>query len=183
MTDDQSAEDAQIAEALGVPLAPQGEPVDTAPANGAEATTPPENGQHSTEDLPEWVRDELTRARREAARYRTQARDAKQTKDGSPSEDQIRSEIRREFAQEMAAARLESALTGLVDSPEEFVEMLDKSRYVTKDGNIDLDAVKALRDKFTRIVNTPSVGHGRNGTGAVRSDIDQFADVMNQLGA
>lgn len=177
--------DAQIAEALGVPLV-AGDPVDTAPENGAEPQNPSAD-QHNTDDLPEWVRDELTRARREAARYRTQARDAKSEaktgKEEAPDKDAIRAEVRQEFARDIAAARLESALTGLVDSPAEFVELLDKSKYVTADGGVDLDKVKALREKFTRIVSTPSVGHGRNGNNPLRTEADMFADVMNQLGA
>lgn len=136
---------------------------------------PPE----SVDQLPEWAQLELKRARREAAKYRNQAKKAP-----AAESDALRAEIRREFMGDLAAARIEAALTGIVDDPSQIVEDLNLDRYITDDGDLDLDAVSALKDKYARLVKRSAVGHGRNGgNGAPKSAADQFADTLRSLGA
>lgn len=130
------------------------------------------------EDLPEWAQRELSKARREAAKYRVAAKKAPEA-----DSDAVRAEIRREMATELAAAHIEAALTGIVEDPTAIVEDLNLSRYVTEDGEIDKDAITTLKSKYTRLVKRQSTGHGRAGASAAKSPADQFADVLRSLGA
>lgn len=47
-----------------------------------------------------------------------------------------------------ARAEVKAALAGVVDDPDSIVEDLNLARFVTEDGEVDADAVKALRAKY-----------------------------------
>lgn len=53
-----------------------------------------------------------------------------------------------EVAQRLAAAEIKAALTGVVPDPAAIVEDLNLGKYITADGDVDADAVKALRTKY-----------------------------------
>lgn len=92
---------------------------------------------------------------------------------------------RGEAAQYIAIAKVEAALTGVVENPSEIVSELNLSRYITEDGTVDEKAVKALRDRYLNLVGkkqAPRVGHGRTSpTVSADTPVDQFTDYMAQL--
>lgn len=53
-----------------------------------------------------------------------------------------------EVGERLAAAKIETALTGVVANPAEIVEDLNLARYVTEDGDVDQEKVAALRKKY-----------------------------------
>jgi hypothetical protein len=145
--------------------------------NGQQPETDQEKVAQSVEELPEWAQLELKRARREAAKYRNQAKKAPEA-----GTDKIRAEIRREFMGDLAAAKIEAALTGIVDDPTQIVDDLNLDRYITDEGEIDTDAVSSLKDRYARLVKRPAVGHGRNGAQPKGSVQDQLTDTFRSLG-
>lgn len=79
-----------------------------------------------------------------------------------------KAEGRREGAMQVAAARIEAALTGIVPDPEAIVEDIDLSRYLTDDGTVDVGKVKALKKKYQDlqpVVNGKGGGHPSTGQG------------------
>lgn len=120
-------------------------------------------------------RDELDRLRREKL----------------PPEEQViedakaegRREAAMEAAQDLAAARIETALTGLVDDPAVIVEDLNLAKFITDDGKVDTDKVAALKAKYDGLkpTNKPAdLGQGKRPTGEVTPSVaagrDLFAD-------
>jgi len=161
---------------LGAPATPEEPPVTEEDAH----EEPTGESPNTVEDLPEWARTELKRARREAAKYRNQAKKSVPATDA----DTIRADIRREMMGDLAAARIEAALTGIVDDPSTIVEDLNMSRYITEDGEVDHDAIAALKKKYALLVKRPpSVGHGRTGQQPSATAADQFAATLRSLGA
>jgi hypothetical protein len=53
-----------------------------------------------------------------------------------------------EHGQKLAGAEIKAALAGVVPDPKAIVEDLNLAKYVTDDGEVDEDAVKALREKY-----------------------------------
>ncbi len=53
-----------------------------------------------------------------------------------------------EGGKRLAAAEAKAALTGVVPDPAAIVEELDLARYVTDDGDVDMDAVGKLKAKY-----------------------------------
>lgn len=72
--------------------------------------------------------------------------------------------------QRVARAEVKAALTGIVDDPESIIEDLNLSRYLTDDGDVDEDAVAALRTKYealrppSRRAPNPNPAQGANGS-------------------
>lgn len=56
-----------------------------------------------------------------------------------------------EAGTKVAAAEIKAALSGVVPDPKAIVEDLNLSKYVTDDGEVDEDAVKALREKYAAL--------------------------------
>lgn len=98
-----------------------------------------------------------------------------------------RKEAAVEFGQRLAEAEIRAALTGVVDNPADVIEDLNLSKYVTEDGEVDPDAVKALRTKYTKLLGTrrpPSMetAKGTGGRGSTsKTPADDFADTLNGL--
>jgi len=172
--------DAQMAEAFQVGQQTDSQKPDeqeTSDENGQQPETDEAKTAQSVDELPEWAQLELKRARREAAKYRNQAKKAPEA-----GTEKIRAEIRREFMGDLAAAKIEAALTGIVDDPTQIVDDLNLDRYITDEGEIDTDAVTSLKDRYARLVKRPTVGHGRNGAQPKGSKQDQFTDTLRSLG-
>lgn len=53
--------------------------------------------------------------------------------------------------EQVAQAKVEAALTGIVPDPAAIVADLNLSKYLTEDGQVDTEAVTALRDKFAAL--------------------------------
>jgi hypothetical protein len=94
---------------------------------------------------------------------------------------------RLETAVLIATAKIETALTGIVDNPGEIVSELNLSRYVSPEGTIDEEAVANLRNRYINLVGkkqpaAPRVGHGRTSpVSASAAPVDQFAAAMDQF--
>lgn len=72
---------------------------------------------------------------------------------------------RAEFAQDLAQARIEGALAGIVDDPTEIVEDLNLSKYVTADGEVDVEAIEKLKARYTSLAGKKPDGDGGDGNG------------------
>lgn len=94
---------------------------------------------------------------------------------------------RLETATLIATAKIETALTGIVDNPGEIVSELNLSRYVSPEGEIDTEAVAALRNRYINLVGkkqtaAPRVGHGRTSpVSATATPVDQFSAAMENF--
>ena len=81
-----------------------------------------------------------------------------------------RTEALAEVAQRLAGAEIRVALTGVVPDPGALVEDLNLARYITESGDVDVDAVAALREKFAGLTSAagqstaPKVPAGTRGT-------------------
>lgn len=77
-----------------------------------------------------------------------------------------------EFGQKIAAAELKAALAGLIPDPQGVIEDLNLAKFVTENGDVDLAAVTALKEKYAAIAppqtppppNPPNLHQGRQGT-------------------
>lgn len=174
----------------------------SAPA-GADLDTPgqslvdDEEGQEPipVEEQLSAIQDELRQARRANAALRVQLRDAKKqpttevppeasTQALTAAKEQGRNEARLEYGVQLAAAEIKAALAGVMTEEQiaDVVDDLNLSRFVDDEGQVDKDAVKVLRDKFTSIVgkrSTPSVSNGRQTRATpTKNTADQFADAL-----
>lgn len=152
------------------------------PPESTEGTEAPEEieGQEPTaiEELPDWAQEEIRKLRRESANARVKARQAGRKAPASEqpteasqqalkaAEERGRQAARLENGIRLARAEAKAALTGVVveDQIDDVIDDLDLSRFVEDNGDVDSEAVKAFRDKFTNLVgkrSTPHVSHGR----------------------
>lgn len=78
-----------------------------------------------------------------------------------------RAEAASEFAERLAVAKIEARLAGVVPDPTAIVEDLNVSKYLTDDGQVDVDKIEALRERYVSLipqtVTTPSVPTGPRG--------------------
>lgn len=78
-------------------------------------------------------------------------------------------EAQSTFAQRIAAAEIRAALAGIVDDPQNVVDDLNLAKFVTDDGEVDAQAVQALRERWVSLVGqrkAPDFGQGQRGTTA-----------------
>jgi hypothetical protein len=155
-----------------------------APDTGTDDTTPDEPDQPDDtkpdkgDDEPDW-KVEADKWKKLARKHEGRARDnAKAVKEldelkssqmsetekaVKEAEERGRRAATTEVAQRLAGAKIEAVLTGIVPDPAAFVEDLNLAKYVTEDGDVDLDAVNALREKYEALApkDTPSNGARR----------------------
>lgn len=172
--------------ATGSPSTETGEPAmpdaPTGPATGTEgqppveppetpaATEPPaEPEPKPTETVDFWkqkARDQEKRAKANAGA----AKELDELKASMMSETEKavaeaeargRKAATTDAGQRLAAAEIKAALTGIVPDPSAIAEDLNLAKYVTDDGDVDLDAVGALKAKYEALKpaqgGTPSV--------------------------
>lgn len=100
----------------------------------------------------------------------------------SEAEKRTRQVTLGEVGQRLAAAEIKAALTGVVIDPAGIVEDLNLSRYVNSDGEVDTEAVQALRAKYEALIPKPdgrpkgSADQGARGDGAVTYSRAQLRD-------
>lgn len=118
------------------------------------------------------MRRELRAAQKELDEMR-QASMSETEKAINEAEQRGRSAATSELAQRLAAAEVRAALTGVVPDPAAIVEDLNLAKYVTDTGDVDQEAVTALRKKYESFAPKPSpdLKQGKQGSGA--KDIDQ----------
>jgi len=73
-----------------------------------------------------------------------------------------------QFGQKIAAAELKAALAGLIPDPAGVIEDLNLAKFVTDTGDVDADAVAALREKYALLAPAknapaPNLHQGRQG--------------------
>lgn len=98
-----------------------------------------------------------------------------------------KAEGRREAAMDVAAARIEAALAGVVKDPAAIVEDLNLARYVSEDGKVDSEAIKALAEKYRSLTpggsngsnggGYPDLGQGRRGTSGAKPSVESGAQL------
>lgn len=122
------------------------------------------------------------KANSEAAKELAALKAANQTdaeKAITEAEQRGRSAATAEVAQKLVAAEVRAALTGVVPDPSAVVEDLNLSKYVTDTGDVDQDAVKALREKYVALAAKPTGTDFKPGRqGGDRKDINaQIAEA------
>lgn len=150
----------------------------------------------SFDDLPQETQDEIRRLRRENATLRVKSREASRSKTseqqaGEPStqalkaaEERGRQAARMENGVRLAGAEVKAALAAVLteDQIADIVDDLNLSRFVDDDGEVDSEAVRALRDKYVSLVGTrttPKVNHGRQSAAKpTKSTADAFAEAV-----
>lgn len=66
-----------------------------------------------------------------------------------------RAEATMAYSQQIAAAELKAALTGVVADPNAVIEDINLAKYVTDKGDVNTEAIAAARDKFAALFASP----------------------------
>lgn len=171
----------------------------------AAAPVPTEGAKKSLEDLlagldedaRKVVLGEVSKARNEAQGLRTRLKDAEpkvaeydrlaqasKTDAERATERATAAEARATAAtQRVARAEVKAALAGLVDNPDSIIEDLNLARFVSDDGEVNEDAIAALKAKYAafsgRRAPRPDPTQASGGNGAsVASPADQLASIL-----
>jgi len=183
------------------------EPTAVAPADSA-ATAPKTEAKKSLEDLLADLDDErrqvilgeVTKARTEAKNLRTRLTEAapkvaeydrlseaSKTADQRAQEALNAAQAKADAAmQRMARAEVKAALAGVVEDPESIIEDLNLARFVSDDGDVDNDAINALKSKYATFSGRraprpdPSQASGANGSHAA-TPATEFASLIRGL--
>jgi hypothetical protein len=184
-----SAEDRAVADQLGISTGDDGQ----GEGDGGEQDLQDQGQEPSKlEDLPESWQAEIRKLRREAAAKRVAnkapAPPAKAVEGETPEqvEQRVRASLSLEFGARVASADVKAALTGIVPDAllESVVGRLNIADFVTDDGQVDTDAVTALKEEYVALLGTskkatPKVGHGRTtGTTKTRSNAELFSEAL-----
>lgn len=184
VVDADSATPAEVLGALGL-------------ADAADENADDENNEEGQEPSTAELQAEIARLRKEAASYRIKARDARKAAktavtppaetDVKAAEERGRESARMEYGVKLAGAEVRAALAGVVPDEQitDIVDDLNLTRYVGDDGDVDAEAIKSLRDKYTALLGTrktPKVNHGKTGSPATpKSTRDQGAEVLQSF--
>ena len=143
----------------------------TPPAAPPEGTPSTDPQQPDVSSLPEWARDALAKANREAANYRTKLREveplakkAQEAEEASKSEHEKALEKARKEAGEAAGkeatakanarivrAEVKAAAGGKLADPNDAVRLLDLDEFgVDDDGEVDAKAIEAAIAKLVK---------------------------------
>jgi len=164
------------------------EPVTAPPTEPAATTEPPKPTLADSlstldEDTRKFVLGEVEKARSEAKGLRTRIKDLEPqaTELARIKAEQQTAEQRAQQAADQAAQKatdtlhkaakvaLKAALTGVVDDPGGVLDDLNVAKFVTDDGEIDEDAVTALRERYAALgggkPRTPAPNLAQGGTG------------------
>ena len=144
------------------------------------ATVAPAAGTVDWEQEAARLRGELAKARKwektaksnsDAARRLAEIEEAQKTAEEKARDALQRSEAARSAALErVARAEVKAALTGIVEQPDTILDDLNLRRFLTDDGDVDEDAVAALRAKYEAIAPPrrrapePNPAQGVNGS-------------------
>jgi hypothetical protein len=180
-------------------------PDNTAPEQ-SEGQTPTDTPKPSSledllaamdEDSRKVVLGEVSKARTEAKglRDRLKAAEPKVTEydrlleasktDQERAQEALTSSNQRATAleQRLARAEVRAALAGVVDNPDAIVDDLNLSRFVGEDGEVDANAIAALRQKYAGFSSPrPPRPDGSQASGAngrsTSSPADEFASLL-----
>jgi hypothetical protein len=151
----------------------------------------PEEAKFTQSDLNRLLKERLAREKAKYADYDKlkQAAASNQSdfeKAIAAARDEGIKSARSEAAKSLVAAKIEAALTGLVDDPAELVADIDLSKYLDDNGEVDFDAIKSLKNRYAKLFagnKAPNrTGHGRtNGATKSNSATDDFVDTIGGL--
>lgn len=81
------------------------------------------------------------------------------------AETRARTEAFKQYGTQIAAAKLEAALTGVIPDPAAIVSTLDLGRFVTDTGDVNQEAVTAIKEQFAALApsTSPDLKQGRQG--------------------
>jgi hypothetical protein len=137
------------------------------------------------DSLPEWAKKELRRARNDAAKARTKARDAEKANlsDADKIRAEVREEVAREYAGKLAATELRGALSELKDDVvDDLIEDLNLTNFIDEDGEVDKVKVRTFANRILGSRRSRvEPGAGSNGSSAGRNASDDFARVVAPL--
>jgi hypothetical protein len=187
-------------------------PEPTPPATqepAAAAPAPAEGAKKSLEDLLADLDDdrrgvilgEVSKARSEAKNLRDRLKDAEpkvaeydrlaqasQTDAERATERATAAEARAAAAtQRVARAEVKAALAGLVDNPDSIIEDLNLARFVSDDGEVNDDAIAALKSKYAAFGTRraprpdPTQASGSNGATTANPASELAAILQGQL--
>lgn len=83
--------------------------------------------------------------------------------------------------QRLAKAEVKAALAGVVDNPDEIVEDLNLAKFVDDDGEVNTEAIKALRAKYATFASrkpAPDLSQGSAGNGGGAGPAADFASFI-----
>lgn len=134
------------------------------------------------------LRDRLKAAEPKVAEYDRLAAASKSDVERA-QEAQTAAEQRAQTAlQRVARAEVKAALAGVVDNPDAIVDDLNLAKFIDDNGDVDTQAVQALRDKYAGFGSPrpprpdPSQGSGANGA-APTGPAEEFASFIRaQIG-
>lgn len=132
---------------------------DDAPQGDDDTQVDDDTTQDDDQDDIDWkaMARKHERDAKKAARELEQVRKANQSDQERAIEaakDEGRQSALVESGQRLAAAEIRAALAGVVPDPKAIVEDLNLAKYVGDDGEVDEDAVKALREKYAALNGT-----------------------------
>jgi len=189
----------------GQQVEPEPTPAAETQEPAAAAPAPAEGAKKSLEDLlagldedaRKVVLGEVSKARNEAQGLRTRLKDAEpkvaeydrlaqasKTDAERATERATAAEARATAAtQRVARAEVKAALAGLVDNPDSIIEDLNLARFVSDDGEVNDDAIAALKSKYAAFSGRraprpdPTQASGGNGASAP-SPASELASIL-----
>lgn len=175
------------------------------PAPSGEEATKPATLEETLADLPEdrrkFVLDQVAKARTEAKGLRDRLKAAepkvaqfdaleqasKTAEERSQEALQAAEQRASAAAQRIARAEVKAALSGVIDDPEGLIDDLNLGKFIDADGDIDADAIAALRAKYvalgggTRRPPRPDFSQASGATGSTTaSPASDFADFIRR---
>jgi uncharacterized alpha-E superfamily protein len=96
------------------------------------------------------LRDRLKKAEPLAAQYEQLEQASKTDQERAEETRKGLEERAQKAVQRVARAEVKAALAGVVDDPDEILDDLNLAKFIDTDGEVDQDAITALRDKYAR---------------------------------
>lgn len=92
-----------------------------------------------------------------------------------------RAELLGDVGKRLAAAKAEAALTGVVPDPAAIVADLNLSAFVDSEGEVDVDAIAALRKKYQEFAAKPGTPDLKQGQQGIPPSLDsRIADAESR---
>jgi hypothetical protein len=153
------------------------EPTGTAPENAGvvDSNQAVDEKVFTQSQVDQIVADRLSREKSKLDKQLSDAAEKARVDSLSESEKLIeqakidaRNEVKKQYAEDLAAAGIRVALAGLVTEPNEVIEDLNLSRFISDDYSVNEEAVKSLKTKYESLLgdkkrpNTTSFSPGKS---------------------
>jgi hypothetical protein len=133
------------------------------------------------------LRDRLKESEPKVAEYDRLAQASKTDAERAQEAQQAAEQRATTAMQRVARAEVKAALSGLVDDPDSIIEDLNLSRFVDDDGEVNEQALVALKNKYAAFSGRraprpdPSQASGANGS-ASAGPAQEFASILQGFG-